>query len=120
MFIKVQYKNFELDLDPKLEGAMTTCLTKDTATNMIVYLLKISKHEGFTPNRFFKFGRMLRHIFFAMNPAFNEYEKVRLFFEYSNCIINDIPEHEFSKFEEIDIAIYSNIYYLRQATYPTN
>ena len=43
-----------------------------------------------------------------------------LFFEYSNCIINDIPDHEFNNFEEIDIAIYSNIYYLRQATYPVN
>lgn len=107
----INYKNYELELDTQIITDMHKCLQKDNAINMIGYLLKISSKDGYTVTRFTRIARLIRNLFFAMNPDHQYYEKVRLFFEYSNCIIISINIDD--TFQDIEIVIYQILKKLR-------
>lgn len=104
MINQIQYKNYQIKLNPQIIADMNKCLQNDNGLDMIAYILKISNKDGYTVTRFNKVASMIRNLFFAMNPAHPYYEKVRLFFEYSNCIIDDIPIDDAA--EDLEIAIY--------------
>jgi hypothetical protein len=110
MIEQIQYKNYILTLKPQIKNDMKLCLEKDNAIDIIAHILKIAKKQGYSLDSFNRVSCLIRNLFFAMNPTQDEYEKVRLFFEYSNCITNDIPTETF---DQLEMAIYTILSTLR-------
>jgi hypothetical protein len=110
MITQFQYKNNVFNLNPNTVASMHDCLQNENPIDMLAYIFKISQKDGISLKRFFKSSELIRSIFFAMNPAYPDYEKVRMFFEYSHCIVVDIPTNTFS---QLEMAIYTIIQQLR-------
>jgi hypothetical protein len=117
----VQYKGFEIKLNHQIINSMRSAIQKDNAINIIDYLLDFSTKDGYTLDRYHRIACMIRNIFFAMNPAHPEYEKIRIFFEYSDCITYKIPPFEFFNQKDINICItlmeLRNVFTNQQSTY---
>jgi hypothetical protein len=114
MIQHIQYKNFELELNPQIKNDMYLCLEKDNGIDIIAHILVIAQNHGLSVDSFNRVSCLIRNLFFAMNPAQNDYEKVRLFFEYSNCIIHDLPNETFN---QLEMAIYIILTKLRNIFY---
>ena len=114
MIEQVQYKNFEITLNAQIKSDMLCCLENSNGIDIIAYILKMSQQFGYTVDRFNRVNCLIRNLFFAMNPAHNEYEKVRLFFEYSNCITHELP---IETFNELEMIIYTILTLLRNVFY---
>jgi hypothetical protein len=115
--MKIQYKNYELMLYPNLEENIISLLQTYKPIHIIVLFIKKSNNEESIPNKFFKLANIIRHLFFAINPAYKDYEKIKLFFEFSNNILDDIPIQLVNTFEQIEISIYHLLYNLKKIAY---
>lgn len=117
MIEQVQYKNYQIQLNPQIRNDMRICLEKDNGIDIIAYILQMSNQYGYTLDRYHRVSTLIRNLFFAMNPVQNEYKKVRNFFEYSNCMIDDIVFDNSAKDIELEISIYIILKKLRDVFY---
>lgn len=108
---KIEYKGFKIEIDLELIDYLEQFLKKESATFIMLYIIKNSTWKGYTLSRFHDVATTIRNLFFAMKPDNPEYEKVRLFFEFSNCLIDNIEVNNNSR--DIDLAIYVIIIKLR-------
>jgi hypothetical protein len=86
----INHKGNNYNIDKESYYKFKKALIVEDPFNIIEYLLELAISDNTGGNKFARLQFVMINLFFAINPAYQYYEKINIIFDYVQCLRDDI------------------------------